>query len=137
MPILTNQRHENFVQHIAKGTNGAAAYRQTYGTNGASAEANASRLLRNDKVRERVAELQSKVEKETLLTMHRRRQLLQQRAESPSITDTALVAVLLADARLAGELVDKSDLTTSGEALPSIVPSFNITIAERWRTPRT
>ena len=48
------------------------------------------------------------------------RSLLQRRAENPNITDTALVAVLLADARLAGELVDKQELTgQDGTPLPA------------------
>lgn len=155
MPILENQRHEKLAQPIASGETGAAAYRQTYDARGTSAETGASRLLRNEQVAARIseiratlAEMQSAADAKaaeqtaeqftgTLLTMHRRRQLLQQRAESKNITDTALVSVLLADARLAGDLIDKQDLTTSGEALPSLVPSFNITYASHWRESRT
>ena len=68
MPLLSNPRRERFAQHVAEAGNGAAAYRLTYGAHGASAEAAASRLLRNDKVRERVAELQSAAATEAVLT---------------------------------------------------------------------
>lgn len=122
MPILSNQRRECFAQHVARGENGTAAYRHAYGAQGASAEANASRLLRNDKVRDRVRELQTQVEKQTLLTMQRRRELLCERAERPDITAMALVSVLLADARLAGDLPGKASRTDNLENLPSIVP---------------
>jgi len=45
MLCLSNQRHERFAQLIAKGETGTAAYRATYGVEGASAEVGASRLL--------------------------------------------------------------------------------------------
>jgi len=122
MSILASQRHERFSQLIASGEAGAAAYRTTYGVRGANAESCASRLSRNVKVRERVQELQSKAEKRTLLTMQRRRELLQQRAEDPKTKNAELVALLALDAKLAGELTDRQDVTTDGRRLSGLRP---------------
>lgn len=60
-----------------------------------------------------------------LLTSYRRRQLLQARAENPLLTEQALVAILTLDARLAGDLIEKQELTgKDGVPLPSVVPSI-------------
>ena len=58
MPILANQRHERFAQLLVQGLTADAAYEAAgYKRN----DGNASRLNGNDKVRERVAELQAEV----------------------------------------------------------------------------
>ncbi len=111
MPLL-NQRHESFAQLIASGGSGAGAYRTCYGTNGASAEAAASRLLRNVKVRERVTELQSAAATAAVLTLERKRQILadiaEGRQQQAKISDR-LHAIEL-DAKLAGEFHEKLDV---------------------------
>lgn len=110
---LHNPRHERFAQLIASGESGAGTYQTCYGTNGASAEAAASRLLRNDKVRKRVAELQSAAATEAVLTLERKRQLLadiaEGRQQEAKISDR-LRAIEL-DARLAGEFHEKLDVS--------------------------
>ena len=108
MPPLANLRWEKFAQLIACGETGAAAYRTTYDARGASADANASRLLRNDKVRQRVAKLQAASATSTMLTMQERRERLAAAARRDNIRVSDLVSVLLADAKLAGELVQRA-----------------------------
>ena len=56
MPALANPRHEKFAQAVASGKSASEAYRQS-GANGKNADVNAARLLVNDGIRERVAEL--------------------------------------------------------------------------------
>ena len=120
--IVTNERWEKFAQFIASGETGASAYRPCYGARGASAAANASRLLRNDTVRLRVAELRAAAtaaaaEREaaaaehaaqqlttTLLTMQRRREIAREIAEDAKQRASDRLAAVLADAKLAGEL---------------------------------
>jgi len=113
VPILVNQRHERFAQIIGSGESGAAAYQTCYGTHGASAEAAASRLLRNGKVRERVTELQSAAATAAVLTLERKRQLLadiaEGRQQQAKISDR-LRAIEL-DAKLAGEFHEKLDVS--------------------------
>jgi phage terminase small subunit len=59
MTILSNSRHEAFARAILQGKSGRAAYIAA-GYKAAGAEANASRLIRNDKVSTRIAELKGK-----------------------------------------------------------------------------
>ena len=119
MPPLANSRWEKFSQLIASAETGAAAYRTTYDARGASAEANASRLLRNDKVRRRVAELQAASATSTMLTMQERREALAAAARRDNIRARDLVCVLLADAKLAGELVQRAVQTVDERRLLS------------------
>jgi phage terminase small subunit len=57
--ILSNSRHEAFARAILQGKSGREAYIAA-GYKAAGAEANASRLIRNDKVSARIAELKGK-----------------------------------------------------------------------------
>ena len=63
MPILTNIRHERFCHAICQNKTAAEAYRLA-GYKAATqhtAEANGHRLMRNDEVKNRVAELQAPI----------------------------------------------------------------------------
>ena len=55
MPVLQNARHETFAQGLAKGMSASKSYREA---GYKPSDQHASRLARNGKVRERVAELQ-------------------------------------------------------------------------------
>jgi len=141
MGNLINQRHESFAQLIASGESGAGAYRTCYGTHGASAEAAASRLLSNGKVRERVTESQSTAATAAVLTLERKRQLLadiaEGRQQQAKISDR-LRAIEL-DARLAGELNEKLDVRWQRQQTEHRPIIFNIpaAISQPRIPPRT
>lgn len=62
MPALKNPKHEAFAQAVAEGQSGTAAYRAEIADSGTKTEAcmtAASRLLADDKVSSRVAELRT------------------------------------------------------------------------------
>lgn len=62
--MLKNQRHERFAQGIAKGLPATRAYAEAgYTAEGRSLEVNASRLLRNAEVQDRIAELAENLKK--------------------------------------------------------------------------
>lgn len=65
--------------------------------------------------------------------MRRRRELLQQRAESNTVKDADLVAILKVDAQLAGEFIDKQDLTSNGQTL---VPQVIFMAQPHWKSIR-
>lgn len=66
MPALPNAKHELFAQGLAQGLSASASYQAAgYSKN----DGNAVRLKGNEKVRARVAELQSKSESSALLTL--------------------------------------------------------------------
>ena len=71
MPALDNAKHERFAQEIAKGATGRDAYRAAgYASKSdAAADASASRLLSDVKVRDRIAELQDRAATSTVTTM--------------------------------------------------------------------
>lgn len=67
MPALTNPKHEQFAQLIAKGTSAAKAYREAgYEISDSAVDAAASRLLKHVKVSARIVELGEKVESEVI-----------------------------------------------------------------------
>ena len=106
MNPLRNARHELFAQNIAKGMKAVDAYRALGGKakRGTSEYEVASKLLR--KVESRVRELQAASATQTTLTMQERRELLAKRARSDGVKDSDLVSIVIADARMAGELKD-------------------------------
>jgi hypothetical protein len=57
MPVLTNHRHEQFVQHLAKGLSVTRAYASVYGESACAGKLG-SRLAKNDDIHERLIELQ-------------------------------------------------------------------------------
>ncbi len=99
-----NPRHEVFCQKVASGASASAAYHQVYGTSGATAEASASRLLRNAKVSERIRELQSEAAQATVMSLTEMRGLLREIATDKENPPAARVRAIELDARLAGEM---------------------------------
>jgi len=138
MPLL-NQRHESFAQLIASGESGAAAYRTCYGTDGASAEAAASRLLRNGKVQKRVLEMQGEAAKAAVLTLEERRLFLAAvvRGEHADAKMPDKLRAAELDAKLAGDIRDGLDVSlrrqTQHEQIHVHIP---LAIAEPRIPPR-
>jgi len=88
MPTLKSPKHELFAQAISRGENGRAAYREAgYVCSDAAADAAASRLLKSDKVSNRVAELKGR----------------QATAEATILTKAKVLEMLVADRTLARE----------------------------------
>ena len=58
MPPLENARHESFAQAVASGKSASEAYRQS-GATGKNADVHAARLMVNDGISKRVAELKA------------------------------------------------------------------------------
>jgi hypothetical protein len=113
VPALSNPRHERFAQELAKGKSQSDAYGAA-GFAGAAPtlEAGASRLIRNDKIRARVAEIVGMAAERAVVT---RESLIY---EAHDIQTKALAAgqyaaatgALTAKAKLAGEWVEKSEV---------------------------
>ena len=75
MPALANPRHELFAQAVASGKSAAEAYRQS-GATGKNADVHAARLMVNDGIRKRVAELKEAQSKKCEMTRDQLRQFL-------------------------------------------------------------
>jgi hypothetical protein len=141
---LKNQKHEDFCNAVVGGETPSKAYARLWGVNAKTASEGASRLtakhanvcaridfLRNlrAKIVEKATEKQinAAIRKimVPLLTPTRRLALLAHFAETSQKDSDALTAIRM-DAQLRGELVEKTDLTTDGEALPTALPSINL-----------
>ncbi len=121
MPILENQRHEKFAQLIATGEAASVAYKKVYKAKVSVADTNGPRLLGNARVKERVRELQGKAEAKTVLTIEEKREFLRRvvvedysGAGSEIKMPDKLRAIEL-DAKLAGELTEKKEVSIQGQ----------------------
>ncbi|MEX2693632.1 Terminase small subunit [Rhizobium mongolense] len=120
MPPLSNQRHEAFACTVSRGEAASRAYENVYHTSGNAAEVNASKLLRNTKVANRIAELKGAAAKRTVKTVE---SLV---ADLDAIIDfarkcgnpNAMVAAVNSQARLLGLMVDRSEVTVAHKPAP-------------------
>jgi hypothetical protein len=112
MPLLCNPRHEKFAQALAEGKSATEAYEVAgYTPN----DGNAARMKGNDRVRERVAELQEQGAERSVVTLEA---LI---AEAGDIQTKALakghysaaVSALTVKAKLSGHWVDRGENKTS------------------------
>lgn len=116
MPPLDNQRHEIFAQELAKGKPASEAY-VLAGYSESGAEPNASRLIRNDKVRQRVVELQERGALRAEVTV----ESLLQEAEDARLKAmelgqvSAAVAAIREKGVLSGKRVERSEHGQPGE----------------------
>lgn len=146
MPRLDNPRHEKFCQNYALGMSGAAAYRKVYGESILGDRQSAHNLLTNADIIERIEELRDKGEAEFTLTMQDRRRftartvkvnpttfdfdkdgdLVQQIEyhEDGTVKKFTLAGKLdavMADAKLAGDLTEKTETTHIGDPSAPLV----------------
>jgi hypothetical protein len=163
---LKNQRQEKFALLVSKGKTAREAYMAVYKVKTQAADAAASRMLSSTKPYEgrvlaRVQWLKTQSASRSALTMQERRDFLARvvRANPKTInleTDGDLLeeftteengkirfrlpskrGCVMDDARLAGELIDRQDLTTDGEALPAAMPVIQMNVPPSFVTRRT
>ncbi|MCA0276263.1 MAG: terminase small subunit [Proteobacteria bacterium] len=116
MPILSNPKHEAFAQGLAKGLTQVEAYAEA---GYSPSDANAARLTGNDRIKERVAELQEKAVERTLVTIDTLADELEE-ARVLAIKEgqsAAAVSASMGKAKLYGHLVDKVEVKHSYSGL--------------------
>lgn len=112
MPALKNARHERFCQELAKGKSQDAAYEAAgFKPN----RGNATRLKAKDSVSARLAEIQSKAEARTIVTIDDiARQLDEDREFARKCgSASASVAATMGKAKVLGLIVDRQDHQSS------------------------
>jgi phage terminase small subunit len=77
MPALENSRHELFAQAVASGKSASEAYRRS-GANDKNADVHAARLMVNDSICKRVAELKAAQSQKSELSRDQAREFLTQ-----------------------------------------------------------
>lgn len=155
MPALESSIEEEFARAVAGGMKVGAAYAAGHpNASKKTCSENGSKLAKSTKVKPRIIEIRqisAKIgEKATkkavenaakklgtaLLTMQRRRELIAERANRKGVSDSALVSLLNLDAKLAGELIEKTDLVTDGQALPAAMPQIIVAVPGSFATRR-
>lgn len=150
MPALKNQRHEAFSHNVARLDSDLVAYQKAFKCSRANAIKNAWTLRENKGIAARIAELRQKAETITVMDMKERREYMARvkrvnvvnfdPERDGDLIDEIIIepdgkkriklpskrSCVMDDAKLAGELIDKQDLTSDGEALPSVMPSINL-----------
>lgn len=117
MPQLDNPRQEKFAIFVAKGNTQAEAYRKA-GYKTASKDqcsANARRLMRNDEVAVRVAELRQKAAEHTGIDVDLLLCELDDAIQVAKNTrqPAAMVGAIMGKARLLGLVVDRAEIETT------------------------
>ncbi len=108
MPPLENARHEAFAQNVASGMSLVEAYEQAgYDRN----DGNAARLKGNDRVADRIRELQDEAKERTLVTIQTLTAELEEarRLALEVSNPSAAVSATMGKAKLNGLLVDKAE----------------------------
>jgi uncharacterized small protein (DUF1192 family) len=147
--MLDNPRHEEFAKLVAKGIKVGEAYRLLYpnATHKTGHECG-SKLSRKSNVRTRVAEIRAENDRIAaeiatkattkaahkaaekicceLLSGNERRSLMALVARDATIDPNVRLRAAMNDAALAGELIERNDLTSNGEALPAALPPITI-----------
>jgi hypothetical protein len=154
---LRSSKRERFCLEVVKGSTAQKAYEKAYKCSPSNAEAN-STLVRNAvEVNGRIKYMQNKISTEVMMTMRERREWLARvvRAnvdnldleKDGDIVDEIIVdangnkrfklpskrACIMDDAKLAGEIIDRSDITSGGG---SIVPQIILNLPESFNTPK-
>jgi hypothetical protein len=132
---LRRAHHERFAQLIVSGLSQADAYREIKGDRTGARTMGAKWAARVD-VRARIAELLEKTKARALLTNHDRRMLMSKIANDPDERAETRMRAAMNDAALAGELIEKADLTSNGEALPSALPPVTLNVPPVFVTRR-
>jgi phage terminase small subunit len=114
MAVLKNTRHEAFAQALARGANQTEAYVLAGYDGGSAATPNAARLITNDKVKARVAELKVRAANRTEISVASITERLlsiadkgEAKAENPAMLAVARASLMDA-AKLNGLVTDKA-----------------------------
>lgn len=117
-----NVRQLRFAEFVAGGMPASRAYKAAgYNSAGNSAEANASTLIRNQRVAEHIAKLRAPETKKALMTRDRKREFLRDVIENPNAGLMVKMRAIELDAKLAGDFApEKVEVETGPKTLDAI-----------------
>lgn len=109
MPSLRNARHEAFCQSYFQSRNATTSYQEAFPSPKSQRclESAGARLLSKVEVQARIVELSERTATKAVLTMQRRRELMANITDDDTAEHRDIIAAVMADAKLAGELIDK------------------------------
>ena len=150
MGLLDNPRHEKFAQELAKGKSATEAYKQAgYSGSPDALRKNASRLMTNDDIQARVAELQERAAVRTEITIASVTNNLVRLAQKAEATDAVAGfnvarAAWMDAAKLNGLVVEKREVRTEAledlnadqrDALREVIEALNTAEASNTGGP--
>lgn len=115
-------RQERFCEFIAAGESGVNAWvKAGYGTNRIVGKANAHRMLTNDCIAARIAELRKPERAELAMSKQYKREVLQRITASEGTSTMAKIRAIEVDAKLAGHFEpDRVEVETGPRTLESL-----------------
>lgn len=123
---LKNQKHEAFCQRVVKLDSDVQAYRQAFKCSEKNAITNAYRLREIEGIQKRITELQQRSASKTTMTVTERREIAAEIARDKTVEPATRLNATVIEAKHAGEYLDRADLTSDGEALPSVMPTIQL-----------
>jgi len=134
--ILKNSKHELFAQCVAKGMSDLAAYKKVFKCSERAALSNAymlrSEAMEKNGVNKRIVELLSRTATSTTLTIQERREIAAEIARNAEVEPNVRLTATVVEAKHAGEFLDRQDLTSNGEALPTVMPTITLNVPKHF-----
>lgn len=120
-----NDRQRRFAELVVQGNSGRKAYEEVYDTSGASAEVNASKLLRNPKVEAYVKKLREEAKKLSIFTTASKLTMLYEIARDNQAEDPRVsIAAISEDNRMTGgHTPQKLEVSAVDEFFKGVKPS--------------
>lgn len=127
---LTNMKHEKFCLEYAKNANGTEAYKKAgyKPKNDNSANANAARLLRKDKIQARLAELHEEMASEKIANAAEVQERLTRILRMEETEDVVVVEGIekgISEARVVTKRPQLKDVIKAGETLAKMQGAFD------------
>ena len=138
MPILKNSRWEAFAQAVASGLSASEAYRKIGGKGKKNADVHSNRMMVNDGIKDRIAELKADSTTNKTLTRQEWCEVLAKIVRDEKERTSDRINAIITDAKLAGELNgQKAENTLIGNiARPIIFAPHPIIATPRFLPPR-
>lgn len=127
--MLTNAKHEMFCQEYAKTANAAQSYKTAYGDmKESSLYSNANRLLKNDRIQARLAELHEEMASEKIANAAEVQERLTRILRMEETEDVVVVEGVdkgVSEARIVPKRPQLKDVIKAGETLAKMQGAFD------------
>lgn len=129
---LKDARQEAFCQNSAKLMSDVQAYKKAYKCTLKTAMANAWRVRELEGVKARILELQNRSASKATMDVTERREIATEIARDKTVDASTRLNATVVEAKHAGEYMDRADLTSDGQALPSVLPAISFVVPDHY-----
>ena len=129
---LTNAKHERFCQEYAKTANAAQSYKTVYGEmKESSLYSNANRLLKNDRIKARLQELNEEVHNNAIATIAEIQERLTSIMRGENQEEVVVVEGVekgVTEARIVHKRPSNADMIKAGQTLAKMQGAYDNTV---------